>query len=105
MQVRDIVFSLIMVSSGFVLAYKLIYNYSPRDPVIVLSTVLLIGMIAAMLLSLNERLRKFEVELKEQERSLRISMHSVEEEVKDKVGDAVKKLGEVTEELLRKGYR
>ena len=105
MQIRDIVFSLIMVSSGFVLVYKLVYKYSPRDPVIVLSTVLLIGMIAAMLLSLNERLRKFEVELKEQERSLRISMHSVEEEVKDKVGDAVKKLGEVNEELLRRGYR
>ncbi|PXF52700.1 MAG: hypothetical protein C4B56_05065 [Candidatus Methanophagaceae archaeon] len=105
MQIRDIVFSLIMVLSGFVLVYKLVYKYSPRDPVIVLSTVLLIGMIAAMLLSLNERLRKFEVELKEQERSLRISMHSVEEEVKDKVGDAVKKLGEVNEELLRRGYR
>ncbi len=105
MEVRDIIFSSIMVFSGFVLVYKLVYNYSPRDPVVVISTVVLIGMIAAMLLSVNERLRRFEIELKDHERSLHISMHSVEEEVKDRVGGAVKKLDEVREELLRRGYR
>jgi len=104
-QVRDIVFALILVLSGFVLVYKLVYDYRRGDPVIALSTILMIGMIAALLLSLSERLGRFEIELKEQERSLHVSMHSVEDEVKDKVGGAMKRLEEVREELLRRGYR
>jgi len=104
-QVRDIVFGLILVLSGFVLVYKLVYDYRRGDPVVALSTILVIGMIAALLLSLSERLSRFEIALKEQERSLHVSMHSVEEEVRDKVGGAMKRLEEVREELLRRGYR
>ncbi len=105
MDTRDIVFSLIMVFSGFVLAYKLVYEYSPRDFVIVTSAVFLVGMVAALLLSINARLKSLEEELKEHERSLRVSMRSVEDEVQDKLGSAAKKLDEIKDELFRRGYR
>ncbi len=105
MDVRDVVFSAIMVFSGFILVYKLVYAYTPGDIVIAISAVFLIGMIAALLLSLNERLRALEAEVKEHERSLRVSMRSVEEEVQNKLGGAVKKLDELREEVLRRGYR
>lgn len=106
MEARDIIFSVVMVLSTFVLVYKLVYNYSSaRDPVIVMSAVILIGMLAILFLSVGERLRRIEEEIKEKERSLRVSIQSVEEEVRDKVEIATRGLNEVREEIGKRGYR
>ena len=103
MEARDIIFSVVMVFSAFVLAYRLWGRY--RDPAIALSAVILVGMLALLFLSIDERLRKIERVMSEKERSLRVSLQSVEEEVREKVGTAARRLEEVGEEILKRGYR
>jgi len=104
MEARDIIFSVVMVLSAFVLAYRLLDKYGD-DPVIVTSTVILIGMLALLFLSVDERLRRIEEGMSEKERSLRVSMQSVEEEVRDKVDTATRRLNEIKEEIVKRGYR
>ncbi|MHC1610737.1 MAG: hypothetical protein ACXQTW_03910 [Candidatus Methanospirareceae archaeon] len=107
METRNIIFSVVMVFSAFVLVYKLVYKYSSakEDPVIVMSAVILIGMIAFLFLSMDERLRRIEQDISEKERSLRVSMQSVEEEVRDKVDTTTRRLEEIREDIMKRGYR
>lgn len=107
MEARNILFSVVMVFSSFVLVYKLVYDYgsAKEDPLIVISAVILIGMIAILFLSMDERLRKIEKDVSDKERSLRVSMQSVEEEVREKVGSATRRLEEIREDITKRGYR
>jgi len=106
METRDIIFSVVMVFSAFVLVYKLVYGGSPKeDPVIVMSAVILIGMLAILFLSVGERLRRMEEAINEKERSLRVSLQSVEEEVRNKVDAATRGLNETRDAIVKRGYR
>lgn len=107
METRNIIFSVVMVFSAFVLVYKLVYKYgsAKEDPVIVMSAVILIGMMAFLFLSIDERLRRIEQDISEKERSLRVSMQSVEEEVRDKVDTTTRRLEEIREDIMKRGYR
>ncbi|GAH93779.1 unnamed protein product, partial [marine sediment metagenome] len=99
-----VIFSVVMVFSTFVLVYRLLDKYG-GDSVIVASSVILIAMLALLFLSVDERLRRIEEEIKEKERSLRVSMQSVEEEVREKVGTATRRLDEIRGDILKRGYR
>lgn len=103
METRNIIFSVAMVFFTFVLAFRLWDKY--EDRVIITSAVILVGMLALLFLSVDERLRRIEVGIKERERSLRVSLQSVEEEVRDKVDTATRRLEEVREDILKRGYR
>ena len=103
MEARNIIFSVVMVFFAFVLSHRLWDRY--EDPVIVASTVMLVGMLALLFLSVDERLRRIEEEIKEKERSLRVSLQSVEEEVREKVGTATRRLDEIRGDILKRGYR
>lgn len=103
METRNIIFSVVMVFFTFVLAFRLWDKY--EDRVIITSAVILVGMLALLFLSVDERLRRIEVGIKERERSLRVSLQSVEEEVRDKVDTATRRLEEVREDILKRGYR
>lgn len=103
MEARNVIFSVVLVFSTFVLTYRLWSRY--QDAAIALSAVLLAGMIALLFLSIDERLRRIEKDISDKERSLRVSLQSVEEEVQEKVGTATKRLEEVREDIMRRGYR
>ncbi|MBN1455400.1 MAG: hypothetical protein JW945_04020 [Methanomicrobia archaeon] len=103
MEPRNIIFSIVMVFSSFVLTYRLWSKY--KDPAIALSAVIIVGMLALLFLSIDERLRNIERDMRERERSVRVSVRSVEEEVREKVDAATRKLEEVREDLMRRGYR
>ncbi len=106
MEARDLIVSSVMVVSAFVMVYTLVYNYTPKDPVIVVTSVVFVGMLAILFLSVDERLKKIERDIKRKERSLRVSLQSVEEEVKEQVSNATSKLEEVKEEILvKRRYR
>ncbi|NMX21709.1 hypothetical protein C5S30_04600 [ANME-1 cluster archaeon GoMg4] len=62
-------------------------------------------MLALLFLSIDERLRRIEQDLSEKERSLRVSMQSVEEEVRDKVGTATRRFDEIREDIVKRGRR
>jgi len=103
METRDVIFSVVLVVSAFVLAIKAYERFF--DPVMALSVVVLACMVALLFLSIDDRLRKLEKEMSERERSLRVSLQSVEDEVREKIGSAAKRFEEVREELLKRGYR
>jgi predicted Holliday junction resolvase-like endonuclease len=103
MEARNVIFSVVMVFSTFVLTYRLWGRY--RDSAIALSAVILVGMLALLFLSIDERLRKIEKDISEKERSLRVSLQSVEEEVREKVGTSTRRLEEIREDILKRGYR
>ncbi len=103
MEARNIIFSVVMVFSTFVITFRLWGRY--HDTAIAFSAVILVGMLALLFLSIDERLRKIEKDISEKERSLRVSLQSVEEEVKEKVGTAARRLEEIREDIMKRGYR
>lgn len=104
MEARNVIFSVVMVICTFVLTYKWLSRYG-NDPVIVTSAVILAAMVALLFLSVDAKLKKIEEEISEKERSLRVSMQSVEQEVREKVDTATKKIEDVRESIVKRGYR
>lgn len=104
MEARNVVFSVVMVFFTFVLTYKWLSRYE-NDPVIVTSAVILAAMVALFFLSVDARLKQIEDRMSEKERSLRVSMQSVEQEVREKVDSATRKIEDVREAIVKRGYR
>ncbi|MCW3136688.1 MAG: hypothetical protein N2V77_07125 [Canidatus Methanoxibalbensis ujae] len=95
MEAKDIIFAVVMVCAAFILSLRVLSVYRKDDPVIVLSVVLLTGMIALLFLSVEERLKRVEESISEKERSIRVSMQSVEDEVRGRVSEATNKMDEI----------
>ena len=109
MEARDIIFSIVMIISSFVLTFKWMSrfastNYS-ADAVIVLSAMVLIGSLAAMILSIDIRLRRMESMIEAKERSLRINIQSVEENMDRKLNAVLNKTNNTMEEMSRRMYK
>ncbi len=104
MEARNVIFSGGMVLSTFVLTYKWISRYG-NDIVIVTSAVILATMVALLFLSVDARLKQIEEKMSEKERSLRVSMQSVEEEVRETVDTATRKIDDVRESIVTRGYQ
>ncbi|MEA1999865.1 MAG: hypothetical protein U9N61_11170 [Euryarchaeota archaeon] len=104
MEARNVIFSVVMVVCTFVLTYKWLSRYG-NDLVIVTSAVILAAMVALLFLSVDAKLKKIEEEISEKERSLRVSMQSVEQEVREKVDTATRKIEDVRESIVKRGYR
>ncbi len=105
METRDIVFSLVMVISAFALTYRWLNRWDVGDPVIVLSAMVLMGALASLLLSIESRLRRIEAKIDAKERSLRVSIQSMEENVDRRLQGVIARMYEVLEQLGRRVYR
>ncbi len=107
METRDIVFSVVMVVSAFVLTFEWLgrFRYSPANSLIILSAMVMVGALAAMILSLDTRLRRIENTLDIKERSLRINIQSVEHNMDCKMNEVVTILDGAVEEFNRRKYR
>lgn len=108
MEARDIIFSVVMVISSFVLTYKWMTRFaSPNsgDAVIVLAAMVLIGALAAMILLVDIRLRRMEAMIEARERSMRIGIQSVEENLDRKLNAVLNKTNNAMEEISRRMYR
>ena len=109
MEARDIIFSIVMIMSAFVLTYKWMTrfastNYS-ADAVIVLAAMVLMGALAAMILSVDIRLRRIESIMESNERALRINIQSVEENLDRKLNVVLNKTNNTVEEMSKRMYR
>ncbi|OKY77178.1 MAG: putative component of type IV pili like system [Candidatus Methanohalarchaeum thermophilum] len=94
MEERDIVLAGIMVISVIIFSYEWLMEFwGASNSLIVFSAIALVSSLALMILSLNAKLDKIENELLERERSLRINIKSLEENL-----DWVKSLREEKEE-------
>ncbi|RNI14064.1 hypothetical protein EFE42_05475 [Methanohalophilus sp. RSK] len=107
METRDIVFSIVMVVSAFVLTYVWLgrFKYSPANSLIVLAAIVMVGALAAMLLSLDMRMRKIEQQLDLRERSLRINIQSVEDNMGKKMDTVTNVVDDAMETFNRRNYR
>ncbi|MCL7413518.1 MAG: hypothetical protein M8353_07890 [ANME-2 cluster archaeon] len=109
MEARDIIFSVVMIVSSFVLTYKWMSRFSSSnyaaDAIVVLAAMVLIGSLAAMILSVDMRMRRIESMLDAKERSLRINIQSVEENLDKKLNSVLNKTNSSMEEMSRRMYR
>jgi len=109
MEARYIIFTIVRIMSAFVLTYKWMTrfastNYS-ADAVIVLSAMVLVGALAAMILSVDIRLRRIESLMGSNERALRINIQSVEENLDRKLNVVLNKTNNTVEEMSKRMYR
>ncbi|MCL7415612.1 MAG: hypothetical protein M8349_06075 [ANME-2 cluster archaeon] len=109
MEARDIIFSVVMIVSSFVLTYQWMGRFTSSnnaaDAVVVLAAMVLIGSLAAMILSVDMRLRKIEAKLESKERALRINIQSVEDNLDRKLNAVLNKTNNTVEEMSRRMYR
>ena len=101
-EVRDVIFAVVMVCAAFVLSLRILSAYNKNDPVIVLAVVVLTAMIALLFLSVEERIRRIENDISEKERSIRVSMQSVEDEVRERVNAAMDRFEEIARKLRQR---
>lgn len=103
---KDIGLALVMVVSAIMLTYKWLtrLGYS-SDPVIIIAAVLLIGSLAALLLSIVMRIRGLEEALDAKERSIRINIKGVEENLEKKMESFVQKTNNTIGEFSKRIYR
>ncbi|MEZ5335766.1 MAG: hypothetical protein R2741_11285 [Methanolobus sp.] len=107
METRDIIFSVVMVVSSFVLTYEWLgrFKYSPANALIILSAMVMVGALAAMILSVDMRLRRIDNILEAKERSLRINVQSVEDNVENRMHEVLLKMDEMMDTMDRRRYR
>ncbi len=105
MELRDIGLAVVMTLSSLVLTYKWLTRLGDSDPVIIFSAMILIGSLAAMILLLDMRLRRLEEALDAKERSIRINIKGVEENLEKKmqtfVNDTNVTIGEFSKRIYR----
>ena len=107
METRDIIFSFVMVISSFVLTYEWLgrFKYSPANSLIILSAMVMIGALAAMILSVDIRLRKIDKMIDTKERALRINIQSVEDNTAKRLNTVINRLDDSMEQFNRRQYR
>jgi hypothetical protein len=106
MDLRDVGLAVVMVLSSIVLTYKWLtrLGYS-SDPVIIIAAMLLIGSLAAMILILNTRLHDLEDALDSKERSIRINIKGVEENLEKKMDSIAQNTSNTIGEFSKRMYR
>ena len=107
METRDVIFSVVMVVSSFVLTYEWLgrFKYSSANSLIILSAMVMVGALAAMILSVDMRLRKLDNMLEAKERSLRINVQSVDNNLDARMHEVLLKMDEVMASMDRTRYR
>lgn len=107
METRDIIFSVVMIVSSFVLTYEWLgrFKSSPANALIILSAVVMVGALAAMILSVDIRLRKIDNMLEAKERSLRINVQSVENNVDARMHEVLLKMDDMADAMDKRRYR
>lgn len=109
METRDIIYSVVMIISSFVLTYKWMTRFASvdvtADAVVVLAAMVLISSLALMILSIDTRLRRMEAMMESKERALRINIQSVEDNLDRKLNAVLSKTNNTMDEMSKRIYR
>lgn len=93
MKTRDMFLAFLMVISVIVFSYEWLTEFwGESDSLIVLSSITLVAALALMILSINKRLDEIETKIDERERSLRMNIQSLEDEVEERFDSFRKKI-------------
>ena len=105
MDVKEYIFSIVMVLSAFVLTHTWITRFGPSNALVVASAMVMMGALAAMLISIDMRLKRMEEKLKEEETSLKFMMNAVESSLSAQLASVVKTVDEALDEFTKRIYR
>lgn len=110
METRDIIFAAVMVLSVVVFSYSWLMEFwQSFNPLVMLSAVLMMGSLALLLLSLTVQIHKFKNKIEERERSLRVSVQSMERTLDDRLetmnNSVERELGRISEQTSRSENR
>ena len=105
METKDVGLAVVMTLSSIILTNSWLSRLGNSDPVIVLSAMILVGSLAAMILLLNMRIIKLEETVNAKERSIRLNIKGVEENL-DKRMEAIAQstsnsIGEFSKRIYR----
>ncbi|MDD1745772.1 MAG: hypothetical protein LUQ20_08210 [Candidatus Methanoperedens sp.] len=105
MEVKDVGLAAVMIVSSIILTDRWLNRFGDSDPVIILSAMLLAGSLAAMILLLDLRLRKIEESINAKERSIRINIKGVEENLDKKMEAIAQSTSHSIGEFSKRIYR
>ncbi|VVB95305.1 Uncharacterised protein [uncultured archaeon] len=105
MDAKYISLAVVMIVSSLVLTYKWLTRLGDSDPVIVISAMILVGSLAVMILLLDTRLSNLEEALNAKERSLRINIKGVEENLEKKMDAMAQSTSNSIGEFSKRIYR
>ncbi len=105
MEVRDVGLAAVMTLSSLVLTNSWLARYGDSDPVIILSAMILAGSLAAMILMLNMKVIKLEEALNARERSIRINIKGMEENLDKKMEAIAQNTSHTIGEFSKRMYR
>jgi len=105
METKDVGLAVVMTLSSIILTNSWLSRLGNSDPVIILSAMILVGSLAAMILLLNMRVIKLEETVNAKERSIRLNIKGVEENL-DKRMEAIAQstshsIGEFSKRIYR----
>ena len=103
--VKDIIFSLIMIRSVVVITNRWLSRFGESDSVIIAASIILVGALAALILSIEHYLRRIEKLIESGDHSLASSIQDVEDSMDKKLNAAVQNTNSKIAELSKRLYR
>lgn len=106
METRDTVFLVVMVLSSFLLSFEWLrrFEYASTNPLIVLSVMILVGTLAVMIISINNKLQEFEDKIEAKDRTLKVNMESTETKIDERMNELSSKVDNAICEFSRRKY-
>lgn len=106
METRDTIFLVVMVLSSFLLSFEWLrrFAYKPTNPLIILSVMVLVGTLAVMLISVNNRLQELENKMEAKDRTLKVNMESTEIKIEERMNELSSKIDNAVYEFNRRKY-
>jgi hypothetical protein len=106
METRDTVFLVVMVLSSFLLSFEWLnrFEYKSTNPLIILSVMVLVGTLAVMLISINNKLQEFENKIEAKDRTLKVNMDGTGTKIEERMNELSNKIDNAIYELNRRKY-
>jgi hypothetical protein len=106
METRDTVFLVVMVLSSFLLSFEWLrrFEYASTNPLIILSVMILVGTLAVMIISINNKLQEFEDKIESKDRTLKVNLESTETKIDEKMNELSSKVDNAICEFNRRKY-
>jgi hypothetical protein len=106
METRDTVFLVVMVLSSFLLSFEWLnrFEYKSTNPLIILSVMVLVGTLAVMLISINNKLQEFENKIEAKDRTLKVNMDGTGTKIEERMNELSSKIDNAIYELNRRKY-
>jgi hypothetical protein len=106
METRDTVFLVVIVLSSFLLSFEWLnrFEYKSTNPLIILSVMILVGTLAVMLISINNKLQEFENKIEAKDRTLKVNMDGTGTKIEERMNELSNKIDNAIYELNRRKY-